>query len=107
MFNNLSDRLSNTLGKLRGTGRLTEKNIQDAVADVRRALIEADVALPVVKTFTNDIKEKVVGKEIVKSVRPGEAFIKLVEDELTHVLGDEQAELNLNAPAPQIGRAHV
>lgn len=102
MFNNLSSRLTDSLNKLRGTGRLTENNIQDALTDVRRALIEADVALDVVKTFIEDIKTKAVGQAIIKQLRPGEALIKLVEDELTHVLGDAHAELNFQVQPPAI-----
>ena len=100
MFNHLSERLTNSINKLRGIGRLTENNIKDTLSEVRKALLEADVALSVVKEFIERIREKALDHEVTKSVRPGEALVKLVQDELTHVLGDEQAELNLNAPAP-------
>lgn len=102
MFNNLSDRLSNAISKLRGIGRLTEDNIKETVSEVRRALIEADVALPVITDFTDQIKEKALGQEVIKNIRPGDAFVKLVQDELTHVLGDQQAELNLKAQRPVV-----
>ncbi len=102
MFNNLSDRLSGALNKLRGVGRLTEDNIKESVAEVRRALLEADVALPVITEFTEQIKAKAVGQEVIKSVRPGDAFIKLVQDELIHILGDQAVELNLKAQRPAI-----
>lgn len=102
MFNNLSDRLSNAISKLRGIGRLTEDNIKETVSEVRRALIEADVALPVITDFTNQIKEKALGQEVIKNIRPGDAFVKLVQDELTHVFGDQQAELNLKAQRPVV-----
>lgn len=102
MFNSLSERLSNTLGKLRGVGRLTEDNIQDALSDVRRALIEADVALPVTKDFITAVKDKALGQEITKSIKPGDALVKLVQDELTHILGDKQSQLNLKAQRPVI-----
>jgi signal recognition particle subunit SRP54 len=102
MFNSLSDRLTGAINKLRGVGRLTEDNIKETIDEVRRALIEADVALPVIKDFTHQIKEKALGQDVVKSVRPGEAFIKLVQDELIHVLGDENVELNLRAQRPVI-----
>lgn len=100
MFNQLSERVSNSLEKLRGIGRLTEDNIQSTLGDIRRALLEADVALPVVKIFIDQIQEKAVGQKVIKSIRPGEALIKLVQDELTAVLGEAQSEVNLNAPAP-------
>lgn len=102
MFNNLSDRLSGAINKLRGVGRLTEENIKETTGEVRRALIEADVALPVIKSFTDQIKEKVIGQDIIKSIRPGDAFIKLVQDELVHILGDSNVELNLKAQRPII-----
>lgn len=100
MFNQLSERLNTTLDKLRGIGRLTDENIQSTLAEIRRSLLEADVALPVVKTFIEQVQEKVVGQKVIKSIRPGEALIKLVQDELTEILGAEQSEINLNAPAP-------
>lgn len=102
MFNNLSDRLTSSINKLRGVGRLTESNIKETVGEVRRALIEADVALPVVSEFTDKIKTKALGQEVIKSVRPGEAFIKLVQDELVHILGDENVTLNLKAQRPVV-----
>jgi len=102
MFNNLSERLTNSLNKIRGLGRLTEENIKETLGEVRKALIEADVALPVIKQFIDQIREKALGQAVVKKVRPGEALIKLVQDELTHVLGDEQEKLNLNAQPPVV-----
>jgi signal recognition particle subunit SRP54 len=102
MFNNLSDRLSHTISKLRGIGRLTEDNIKETVSEVRRALIEADVALSVITDFTHHIKEKALGQEVIKNIRPGDAFVKLVQDELTHILGDQQTELNLKAQRPVV-----
>ena len=100
MFNNLSDRLQSTLNKLRGLGRLTEENIQESLREVRVALLEADVALPVVKEFIEAVRVKAVGQEVIGSIRPGEALIKVVHDELIHILGDEQQALNLNAKSP-------
>ena len=102
MFTNLSDRLSGAIAKLRGIGRLTEDNIKETVAEVRRALIEADVALSVITEFTDQIKTKALGAEVIKNIRPGDAFIKLVQDELTHILGDQQTELNLKAQRPVV-----
>lgn len=102
MFNNLSSRLTSSINKLRGMGRLTEANIKDTVTEVKRALIEADVALSVVKDFCAQITEKALGQQVLNSVRPGEAFIKLVQDELIHILGDVNAELNLKAQPPVV-----
>lgn len=102
MFNNLSERLTKSINKLRGVGRLTEANIEDSLREVRKALLEADVALPVIKTFIADVRKKAIGTQVTKSIRPGEALIKLVQDELTHALGDTHADINLNAQAPII-----
>lgn len=102
MFNQLTERLSTTLEKLRGIHRFTEDNIKEAIGDIRRALIEADVALPVIKTFIDSVTEKAVGQTIIKQVRPEEAFVKLVQDELTAVLGSETAEINFRAQKPVI-----
>lgn len=102
MFNQLTDRLSNSINKLRGLGRLTDQNIKEAIGEIRRALIEADVALPVIQQFIDTVREKVVGQEIIRQVRPGEAFIKCVQDELTETLGGESGTLNLKAQKPVI-----
>lgn len=102
MFANLSERLSNTVNKLRGVGRLTESNIQDSLTEVRKALLEADVALPVVKDFIAEVSKKALGQAVMRSIRPGEALIKLVQDELIHILGDEQADINLKAQPPVV-----
>ena len=87
MFDNLSDRLKAVADRVRGRGRLTEENIADAVRDVRRALLEADVALPVVRSFVERVRERAVGAEVSKSLSPGQAFIKVIHDELASVLG--------------------
>lgn len=102
MFNQLTERFSSTLEKLRGIKRFTEENIKEAIGDIRRALIEADVALPVIKTFVDSVTEKAIGETIIKQVRPEEAFIKLVQDELTAVLGGSAAEINLRAQKPVV-----
>jgi signal recognition particle subunit SRP54 len=102
MFNQLTDRLSTTLEKLRGIQRFTEDNIKEAIGDIRKALIEADVALPVIKSFIDAITEKAIGQTIIKQVRPADAFVKLVQDELTAVLGSETADINLRAQKPVI-----
>lgn len=100
MFDSLTDRLSNTLKNLRGQGRLTEKNIKEALRDVRMALLEADVALPVVKDFIGQVRQRAIGQEVIGSLTPGQALVKVVRDELTQLMGNECDELNLRAPAP-------
>lgn len=102
MFDNLSDRLSKTLKTIRGQGRLTEANIKDALRDVRRALLEADVALPVVKTFIDKVQERAIGQEVSTSLNPGQAFIKIVREQLTEVMGEEAVPLNFNVEPPAI-----
>jgi signal recognition particle subunit SRP54 len=102
MFDNLSERLSKTVKNLSGQGRLTEKNIKDALRDVRMALLEADVALPVVKEFIEQVRQRAIGQEVIGSLTPGEALIKVVRDELTELMGAESNELNLNVPAPMV-----
>jgi len=102
MFENLTQRLSGTLDRLRGRARLTEENIRDATRDVRVALLEADVALPVVTALIQRIKVKAVGQEVMRSLSPGQALVKVVRDELTAVMGAAASELNLNVPAPAV-----
>lgn len=102
MFDNLSERLNKTLKTLKGQGRLTESNIKDALRDVRRALLEADVALPVVKSFIAKVQERAVGQEVSSSLNPGQAFIKIVKDELTIVMGEEASPLNFNVEPPAV-----
>ena len=102
MFTQLTQRLSTSFEKLRGIHRFTEENIKEAIADVRKALIEADVALPVIKTFIDAVTEKAIGQTIVKTVRPADAFIKIVQDELIAILGGENSEINLRAQKPVV-----
>ncbi|WP_305805517.1 signal recognition particle protein [Stenotrophomonas sp. YIM B06876] len=102
MFESLTQRLSGTIERLRGRGRLTEENIREATREVRIALLEADVALPVVQALVERIKVRAVGQEVLKSLTPGQALIKVVRDELTAVMGSTAADLNLNVPAPAI-----
>ena len=102
MFDSLSQRLSTTIQRLRGRGRLTEENIREATREVRVALLEADVALPVVQALVQRIKVRAVGQEVMKSLTPGQALIKVVRDELAVVMGAQSAELNLNVPAPAV-----
>ena len=102
MFENLQDRLSESLKKVTGQATLSEDNIKDALRDVRMALLEADVALPVVKEFVDNVKAKGVGQEVITSLSPGQAFVKVVQDELVHVLGDSSEGLQLNVQPPAV-----
>jgi signal recognition particle subunit SRP54 len=102
MFESLSQRLSTTVQRLRGRGRLTEENIREALREVRVALLEADVALPVVKALVERIKVRAIGQEVLKSLTPGQALVKVVRDELTALMGSAASELNLNVPAPAV-----
>ncbi len=102
MFENLSERLGQSLRNLTGQGQLTEENIRDTLREVRKALLEADVALPVVKDFTEQVKEKALGAEVLQSLNPGQAFVKIVHDELVHTMGDANETLNLAVKPPAI-----
>ena len=102
MFDGLSERLGQTVRNLRGVGRLTEENIKDTLREVRMALLEADVALPVVKQFVDQVREKAVGETVLKSLSPGQAFIKVVNDELAHLMGDANDSLNIAATPPVV-----
>ncbi len=102
MFDSLTERLGKTLKTLRGQGRLTEKNIKEALREVRMALLEADVALPVVKDFVEQVRQRAIGQEVLNSLTPGQELIRVVRDELTHLMGKQCDEINLNAPAPII-----
>ena len=101
MFDTLSDRLSGILDKITGRGALSESDVEDALREVRRALLEADVALEVVRSFTDKVRDKAVGAEIVKSVKPGQMVVKIVHDALVETLGGaEGSALNLRASPP-------
>lgn len=102
MFESLSDRLQGTIKKLRGHSRITEDNISDAMREVRMALIEADVALPVVKEVVEAIKEAAIGQEVSHKLSPDQAFIKIVRDELTRIMGEENDQLNLATQPPAV-----
>ena len=102
MFDGLSDRLATTAQKLRGEGRLTEDNIQDALRDVRKALIEADVALDVVRSFIDEVKPRALGEEVLTSLKPGDIFITIVQEELVRVMGAENERLDLSAQPPAV-----
>lgn len=102
MFENLTDRLSQTFRNISGRGRLSEENIKEALRDVRMALLEADVALPVVREFINQVKEKAVGLDVNKSLTPGQEFIKIVQAELTSAMGEVNSSLNLATQPPAV-----
>ena len=102
MFENLTGRLSGTVKKLRGQARLTEENIESTLREVRMALLEADVALPVARGFVDRVKQKALGEEVLQSLSPGQSFIKIVHDELVHLMGDANEELTLAAQPPVV-----
>lgn len=102
MFENLTERLTRTFKNLSGQGRLTEDNMQQALREVRMSLLEADVALPVIKDFIEHIKQKALGQEVLTSLKPDQALIKIVHDELVHTMGDARAELNLKTQPPAV-----
>ncbi len=102
MFENLSDNLSKIFSKLKGKGFLSEDDVNAAMREVRIALLEADVALPVVKDFINKVKERAIGQEVVKSISPAQMVIKIVQDNLAETLGSDVAELNLKVPTPAV-----
>jgi len=102
MFDNLTGRLSRVVKTLRGEARLTEANIQEALREVRMALLEADVALPVVKSFIDSIREKAVGEEVIGSLTPGQALVGVVHRELVALMGEHSEALNLAAQPPAV-----
>ncbi|MGB0223590.1 MULTISPECIES: signal recognition particle protein [unclassified Marinobacterium] len=102
MFANLQERLTGTLRSVTGRAKLTEDNIKDTLREVRMALLEADVALPVVKEFVNAVKERAVGQEVSKSLSPGQVFVKIVNEELVRVMGEANEQLNLAATPPAV-----
>lgn len=95
MFENLGDRLTNVVNKIKGYGKITEDNISDITRELRLALLEADVNYQVVKTFISNVKEKALGEEVSKSLKPSELFIKIVKDELVELLGGDKKELTM------------
>ena len=95
MFESLGDRLQSAINKIKGYGKITEDNISEVTREIRLALLEADVNYKVVKEFIANVKEKALGEEVTKSLKPGEMFVKIVKDELVELLGGEHAELNL------------
>ena len=100
MFENLTNKLEKIFSKLNEAPSLTEEQVDAGLKDIRTALLEADVALPVVKEFTKNIKSKAIGREIIKSTTPGQMIIKIVNDEIENVLGDKYEEINLKSVPP-------
>ena len=102
MFDTLSERLGKTLKNLKGQGRLTEANIAGAMREVRMALLEADVALPVVREFIEQVRQRAIGQEVMTSLTPGQAVVKIVEEELVSLMGEENTSLNFNIQPPAV-----
>src|SRR5574338_1493211 len=102
MFDSLSDRLGGVFDRLRGRGALTEADVRGAMREVRVALLEADVALPVARDFVDKVTEKAFGQEVIRSVTPGQMVVKIVNDALIETLGSETAELNLDVNPPAV-----
>lgn len=102
MFDNLTDRLSRTLRNISGRGRLTDDNIKETLREVRMALLEADVAVPVVREFIQSVKESAVGQDVNKSLTPGQEFVKIVQNELIKAMGEKKSALNLAVQPPAV-----
>jgi len=94
MFESLGDHLQNAIDQIRGYGKITEDNIKDVMREIRLALLEADVNYEVVKEFTNNVREKALGEEVAKSIKPSDMFVKIVKDELVSLLGGDSVPLN-------------
>ena len=97
MFNNLSEKLDKALHVLKGHGRITEINVAETLKEVRRALLDADVNYKIAKDFTNKVKEKALGQNVLTTLQPGQLMVKIVKDELTALMGGDAAEVNLSA----------
>ena len=100
MFDSLSDKLNGVFKTLRGHGKLNEKNVQDALKDVRMSFLEADVNFRVVKDFLGKVQERAMGEEVMKSLTPGQMFVKVVNEELTELMGGAGQELALTGKSP-------
>jgi len=95
MFENLSDRLEKSFKILKGQGRISEINVAETLKDVRRALLDADVNFKIAKSFTDTVKEKALGQDVINAVKPGQMMVKIVRDELAGLMGGESSEINL------------
>ena len=102
MFEGISEKLNTTLKKIRGYGKLSEENIQESLREVRLSLLEADVNFKVVRDFIESVKQRAMGAEVADSLSPGQQFVKIVHEEMIHVLGEKSSELNLNAAPPVV-----
>ena len=102
IFESLSDRLQETFKKLRGHGKLTEDDVNEAMRDVRMALLEADVNFKVVKNFIKTIKERAIGQEILETLTPAQVVIKIVDEELTNLMGGTQSRINMSPQPPTV-----
>ncbi|MCL2727078.1 MAG: signal recognition particle receptor subunit alpha, partial [Bacteroidales bacterium] len=102
MFENLIDRLEQSFKILKGEGRITEINVAETLKDIRKALLDADVSYKVAKNFCDEVKQKALGQDVLKAVRPGQMMTKIVHDELALLMGGEAVELNLKGPKPLI-----
>src|SRR5918992_214567 len=102
MFESLSDRLNETFGRLSRKGRLTEKDVDDAMREVRRALLEADVNFKVVREFVASVRERAIGEEVLRSLSPAQTVISIVHDELIKILGEERVPLEVAEGGPTI-----
>lgn len=102
VFESLSEKLQNALGKLKGKGKLNEKDLDAAMREVRLALLEADVNFKVVKDFIKSVKERAIGSEVLESLTPGQQVIKIVNDELTRLMGDKEEKLNFSSSPPTV-----
>src|SRR4051812_38359018 len=100
MFDSLSDRLGGVFDRLRGRGALTEADVRTAMREVRIALLEADVALPVARSFVEKITEQAIGQNVLRSVTPGQQVVKIVHDGLIEMLGSDTAELEIDVTPP-------
>ena len=100
MFETLSDKLDAAFRKLKGHGKLSEKNIEDGLKEIRMALLEADVHYRVTKRFIAEVKKRALGQEVLTSLTPGQQVIKIVNEELTELMGSQNDDLNLSGPSP-------
>ena len=102
MFESLSERLSGVFDRLRGRGALNESDVREAMREVRIALLEADVALPVVREFVDKVTEQAVGQQVLRSVTPGQQVVKIVHDALVEMLGSEASDLTIDVTPPAV-----
>ena len=96
MFNNLTEKLNKAFHTLKGHGKITEINVAETLKEVRRALLDADVSYKIAKDFTNSVKEKAIGRNVLTDLRPGQLMVKIVKDELTELMGSENVGINLS-----------